>query len=316
MKKSLLFFFVNALLTLSCFGQQVPNGGMEIWDTTFTPEYPVNWLTNSFYASLPCWPPPNTAIKSNDFHSGNWAVKLEAQGCIDDLGLQQVYIGILACGNTTNPNLAHGIPYNQRPAQLNFYYKYNKVGTDTGFAKIVLRLLDSLGHAGTIIGDGKISIINDTNIYTPLVIPINYYLPDTPQIMQIVFATSKTLADNEYHPLNTLPGNGAYIGTTLWIDDVTVSGGTLGIHESINENLWSLYPNPSTNYSILSFENLRQEKHVLRIYELTGKLVSLVSDIKTNYFQINGCGLSKGVYFFQLLNNDGKLKAKGKLVFQ
>ena len=286
---------------------------MEQWDTTYIPSFPVSWLLNTAYPSLPCYPQQITAEQTNQGNKGSSAVKLEAKYCTDDCGVQQVYIGFLAYGNTNNPQLLHGIPYNQRPEQLNFYYKFNRVEVDTGFAKIVLRLLDSAGYAGQIIGEGKVSIINNTNIYTQITVPINYFLPDTPEIIQIVFSTSKTLTDLGY--LNTIPGNGANIGTILWIDDVTVSGGNMDVIENQEISCCKIYPNPFHDYSTITFENSKKENCALTLYNSVGQLVRSFNDIKADKIRIERQNLKSGLYYFRLCTGKQTL-AKGNLLIE
>jgi len=311
MKKNLLILAI--LLSGNIFGQPVFNGDMEIWDTTFTP-FPSNWLTNAFYAALPCNPfVPISAERTNDKNSGIWAAKLESKDCIDDTGIPQIYFGYLAYGNTSSPNLAHGIPYNQRPDNLNFYYKFNRVGTDTGFAKIVLRHLDSLGNAGQIIGEGEISIINDVNVYTPVTIPINYFMNDTPEIIQIVFSTSKTIADNDYFPLNTTLGNGANIGTTLWIDDVTLSGGTLGLIENQRIYSFTIFPNPFSSQLVMQ-TNFNMKKAELFVDNIFGQTVKYVSNIAGVSFTLLRENLPNGIYFLRLSDGNDKIITSEKIV--
>ncbi|MEN9332655.1 MAG: hypothetical protein RLZZ94_1745 [Bacteroidota bacterium] len=311
MKKILLL--VAILLSENIFGQPVINGNMEDWDTTFTP-FPSNWLTNEFYAALPCNPfVPITAERTNDKNSGVWAAKLESKDCIDDTGVPQIYIGYLAYGNTSNPNMAHGIPYNQRPDNLHFYYKFNSVGTDTGFAKIVLRHLDTLGNAGQIIGEGEISIINDVNVYTPVTIPINYFMNDTPEIIQIVFSTSKTIADNDYFPLNTSLGNGANIGTTLWIDDVTLSGGTLGLIENQRIYSFTVFPNPFSSQLVMQ-TNFNMKKAELFVDNIFGQTVKHVSNISGVSFTLLRENLPNGIYFLRLSDGNDKIITSEKII--
>jgi len=214
MKKIILLFTATLCLTF-VFGQQIPNGNLEVWDSTYAPSiYPVGWKTNADYAAPFCSPTLYTATKTNDKNSGNWAAELRADYCVDDYALTQIYIGFLACGNNIDfPYLPYGIVYNQRPSFLNFYYKFLKVGTDTGFAKVTLLTLDTIGQIDKIIGSGSMEIINSINNYTLASVPISYYFSDTPDVIQILFSTSKTLTENNH--LADVIGNGANIGTTL-----------------------------------------------------------------------------------------------------
>jgi hypothetical protein len=286
------------LLPARIFAQQIINGGMESWDTTSVNPYPDSWLNNTFYAQLPCYPPLVTAEQTSDSKSGNWAVRLEAKECIDDLSNPQVYIGFLAYGNTGNPQLAHGIPYTWRPGELQFYYKFLPAGTDTGFAKVLLRRYDSSGGAGAVVGEGRASIINTTSVYTPLSVPIIYYLPDTPEFIQIVFATSKTIASPEYFSLNTAPGNGAHSGTTLWIDDVALLGGTIGIFEPNETEIAGTYPNPVTDKMVLTVQNFTPET-AYSIYDITGRQVAS-GKVESESTQLQTSFLNPGIYVIKI----------------
>jgi hypothetical protein len=311
MKKYLLILAI--LFSGNIFGQQAINGDMEIWDTTFT-HFPSNWLTNSFYAALPCNPfIPLTAERTNDRNSGVWATKLESKDCIDDTGVPQIYFGYLAYGNTSNPNLAHGVTYNQRPDNLHFYYKFSRAGTDTAFAKIVLRHLDSLGFAGQIIGEGKVSITNDINVYTPVTVPINYFMIDTPDIIQIVFSTSKTIADNDYFPLNTSVGNGANTGTTLWIDDVSLTGGTLGFIENQRIYSFTISPNPSSSQLVLK-TNFNMKNADLFVDNIFGQTVKYVNNIFGTSFTLLRENLPNGIYFLRLKDGNNKIITSEKII--
>ena len=312
--KDILLLSVAIFFSQFVYGQQVLNGNMEDWDTTFFPPYPVNWLTNSFFASLPCSPEPFTAESTNDSYSGCCAIQLEAKDCIDDMFNQQVYIGFLAYGNTANPNLAHGMPYNQRPTHLNFYYKFYQVGSDTGFAKITLRLLDSAGYAGQIVGEGKASIINDTNAYTLMSVPVNYSLPNTPEIMQIVFSTSKTLADKEYFSLNTTPGNGANIGTILWIDDVNIVQNPTNVYStSVETTAIKIYPNPNTGEFVIEMSISKVQDIEIKLFNVMGQVIysENLKRFKGEYLKrINTKGLSTGVYQLQIKTGYGEVNKK------
>ena len=295
-----------SVFSCNLFGQQILNGNLENWDTNNYPTIPVNWLTNANFMSLPCSPLLLTAEQTNESNSGNWAVKLEEISCIEDGAGEQIYMGFLAYGNNINyPNIAYGLPFDQRPKQLNFYYKFKSIDTDTGFAKVVLRLLDMNGNAGQIIGEGKVSIINNTNVYTYMTVLINYFLPDSPEIIQIVFATSKTLADQENGPLKTTRSYGADIGTTLWIDDISVSGGSLGVAASQEKNSYcSIFPNPIRDFAAISFKNQKNENYTLKIFNGQGQLVKTICNIISNQVILDRKNLANGLYYFQLLSSN------------
>lgn len=76
--------------------------------------------------------------------------------------------------------------------------------------------------------------------FAPFSLPINYLTADTPAFLHIYFSTSKTLAEN---PGNTTPYLYAYPGTTLWIDDVYNSGGSVSLSEDQPDQKPLFHPN-------------------------------------------------------------------------
>ncbi|MCF8371350.1 MAG: T9SS type A sorting domain-containing protein [Bacteroidales bacterium] len=304
---------LTLVFSVNLHGQQVINGGIEQWDTTYTPFYPVSWMTTAFAASVPEDPIPLTAWRTSNSHSGNYAVKLEAD---DGPFTSAITMGYLAYGSPGYPYYTFGIPYNQRPGELNFYYKFNRMGLDTGFVYVKLHTLDNTGHVEQIVGEGNVSIINDTNTYTPMTIPIYYFVPDTPNIIQIVFATSKALAETG-NLIRAFPGNGVTVGTTLWIDDVSLSGGTLGKFEFTEINPCNISPNPFHDFATILFDNPKNEKTTLTVFDYQGKLVKTIrsNNPASNQQIIKRTGLANGFYFFQLAT-DKQLISTGKFIIE
>ncbi|NLY23035.1 MAG: T9SS type A sorting domain-containing protein, partial [Bacteroidales bacterium] len=72
------------------------------------------------------------------------------------------------------------------------------------------------------------------------------------------------------------------------------------INEIENYNLLSIYPNPFTEYAIITFDNPKNEKYKLLIIDVTGKVVMEINEIYGNTVEIDGSNLSAGVYVFEL----------------
>ncbi len=83
--------------------------------------------------------------------------------------------------------------------------------------------------------------------------------------------------------------------------------------ENQNENSWTLYPNPMSDKTTLSFNNLRTENHIFTLQDTQGRCVRTISNITTNQVVINKDKLPKGQYGFQLRNNR-EVYATGKLI--
>jgi hypothetical protein len=75
-----------------------------------------------------------------------------------------------------------------------------------------------------------------------------------------------------------------------------------------------LYPNPSNGYMHLVCKGLNSDKAELRVIDMLGNVVNS-SDLKGNDDEwiLNENSLSNGMYFYQLLNDNG-IVATGKFV--
>lgn len=67
----------------------------------------------------------------------------------------------------------------------------------------------------------------------------------------------------------------------------------------INRNL-KIYPNPFNLTTTIEFENQNNSAYNLKIFDVTGKEVKSVSDIKANQYTLSRESLSEGVYYIEL----------------
>ncbi len=100
----------------------------------------------------------------------------------------------------------------------------------------------------------------------------------------------------------TLSNNGDVSGnhgySDAWV--VKLTNEPDRINEIENYNLLSIYPNPFTEYAIITFDNPKNEKYKLLIIDVTGKVVMEINEIYGNTVEIDGSNLSAGVYVFEL----------------
>lgn len=82
-----------------------------------------------------------------------------------------------------------------------------------------------------------------------------------------------------------------------------------------NEIQLTISPNPFFNQTVIRFNNPKGEKFSLRIYDVKGKEVRKINDIKSNEIILKKENLTSGVYFYKLLNSEGK-SYTGKLAVQ
>ncbi len=100
----------------------------------------------------------------------------------------------------------------------------------------------------------------------------------------------------------TLSNNGDVSGnhgySDAWV--VKLTNEPDRINEIENYNLLSIYPNPFTEYAIITFDNPTNEKYRLLIIDVTGKVVMEINEIYGDRVEIDGSNLSAGVYVFEL----------------
>lgn len=74
-------------------------------------------------------------------------------------------------------------------------------------------------------------------------------------------------------------------------------------------------PNPMKDKSVLHFNNTGDRKHQLSLYNMEGKLVSKTDNITGNEVTIERKDMPAGIYFYQLMSEDGK-SLTGKVVIE
>ena len=119
----------------------------------------------------------------------------------------------------------YGIEFASRPSELRFYYKYiKKNAADEGLA--VLRVKDS---AGNVISENEIAI-QEASSYQEGVVTLSYqYGASKASSIEVIFKSSNKDVNGQRNkewltppPHNDL-GTGEYIGSQLYIDDITLN---------------------------------------------------------------------------------------------
>ncbi len=239
--------FAMSLMFWSLFSAQaqiVPNGGFEDWDSTdiVVPyPYPLMWIWAHAVN-------PNCPISASETmepsllsSSGCCSVKITTHPC--KIGF--IYSGDL---NENMPRL-WAFECMARPAYLNFQYMFHPEGGDSAYVRILLfnydsitpgltnyQRLDTVGFASGYMHEEVIS-------FSSFSLPIQYFTEDTPAFMHIWFSNSKTLSEM-YTGYFGPPGAYASVGTTLWLDDLHLSG-TTDISERTRKETLTVFPNPA-----------------------------------------------------------------------
>lgn len=83
---------------------------------------------------------------------------------------------------------------------------------------------------------------------------------------------------------------------------------------SVSSSIVEVYPNPTTQFASILFENTTQEKYHLRLYNAQGSVVLTVQNIVGSQVELDLKNLAVGLYFFEL--QSGKNRATGRILKQ
>lgn len=283
MKKQVLFIaFIGALNTLNA--QSFPNGGFENWTNQGTYEDPQYWTGMNMMSMFGA---EETAIKSNQAHSGTYALKLiTSVSDIGNDGEMDTLPGILMLGTTDilNGTGTSGYPFIHRPDSLVGWYKLTSPDNDPFQLQVSTTKWNS--------GNGSQETIGAT------------YYQGQPSATYVRFSVPIVYADNslpdsiQAYIGNASNGSGA--GNELYLDDLSfIYNSTAGIQEQAAQI--RIFPNPvNTQLSIQSDQPIQQ----LAVTDLQGKQIFAV---KTNneYYQLETGDLIPGVYFCKLNFSNG-----------
>lgn len=234
---------------------------------------------------------PVTTSQSTDAHTGTYSAMIENKmfGTMIKIG------GILSTGyfdtkQTPPDNFIDGRPFTGRPEKLIFWYKYKAVDGDSCGAGLFLTKWNTeLNRADTI---GKCSQNfydqGDMEEFVKAEIPIEYFSEEQPDTINIAFIASAGV--NEAGS----SGN-AVIGSTFWIDDVSV-GYPTGIEMPLmSEGKVTVYGKPFRR-TIEIHDHSNSEGNLIQFYDVNGRFISSMrltqSKLETQF------DMPKGTYFF------------------
>lgn len=295
MKIALITFTI--LLSAILITKAQPNGGFEDWSTEFSHENPDHWQTLNFLSLLvPANPLSAFKATSIDKHSGNYALKIKTvflnnkPSSIktgDSAGT--VFTGKI---NYSPPSATYGFPYSGRPENLDFWFKYAPVGTDSAGAIVALLKWNGAGH--DTIATGTVVLLT-TSDFTLSQVPLEYNSTELPDTAIILFTAS-------------IDSVLARVGSTLFIDDVLFTG-WVGINEPELLSNVKIFPNPAKdNVTILA--EIKDADNV-RIFDASGKSAGIFN-IRNYTTNVNTSFFATGNYCFEIRDKKNKIITTGK----
>lgn len=131
MKKHLFTLF-TVLSSAFLFGQSIPNGGFENWNTVIY-ENPTSYMTSNLHGENGSTGPIN-ALKTTDAFHGTYAIQLTT--ALSGLDTSFAYFANGDPGKNPPPG---GMPYNQTPTGIRLHYKSNILAGDSALILVMFK---------------------------------------------------------------------------------------------------------------------------------------------------------------------------------
>lgn len=230
---------------------------------------------------------PVSTEKTTDAYSGTYAAMMTTKMASPPVSM--LITGSLATGTfnelETPPNNMHlGMPFTGRPERFVGFYKYENNNGDSCDIYAILSYWD--GSARQEIARAALRSTQTVTVYTKFNLPFNYTLPNTPDSISVVFASSAGGAQ--------MVGN---VGSTLYIDSTGFVYPS-GIHEvSPDPLLVNCYPVPASN-TLYFLLNKIVDDGMLLIFNEAGSTVKSLA-VNSNNMVISLNNFASGKYYYQ-----------------
>ncbi|MBP7497485.1 MAG: T9SS type A sorting domain-containing protein [Bacteroidales bacterium] len=282
---------------LSFIGAQTdfPNGNFENWSSVSSEE-PDYWNTYNVFGII-FNNKQLAASKTPDSYDGSWALRLQTDKYF--LGSDSMYFGFVTNGNlfeNEGKNPTGGLAINKTPDKLTFYYKYSPVGYDSAVAGLFLYKYDNINKKRIQLDSSLVTLL-PAQQFTLMEIPVNYNEIDIPDTLNITFASSNVIKDDNYKG----------VGSVLIIDklDLIYKEGTFTKSKISEDSHISIFPNPAKNYLTLIFDDQLSGNSTINIFNPCGdavlsKNISHYDSAKS--ISLNIQNINPGIYILKITN--------------
>ena len=243
----------------------LPNPSFETWSSNSTETCDYWFTLNQFVSQMGF----QNAVKTTDAYAGSYAMEMTTNFNPPggDTIPSFISVGLIDVMNPTTP--FQPIPYNASPTTLSGAYKYAAVNGDQAAIQAVFY------ENGNPIGTISEPLTNQST-YTTFSVPVT--LTGTPDSLIFI----------------AFSGNNP--GSVLKLDELSLSGGNVGLDEFKSMNL-SIYPNPA-NDKVMVKLNGTFGYELINVY---GTVVASASNLN-NAIEIDLTQFTSGTYLIRLTN--------------
>jgi len=280
MKKMTIILVIMIGMTIT-LKAQIPNNGFENWNSVGNCMKPSGWFstndfldTNGTYFGI---------TRSNDHYPaaiGSYSLRIQNNTSL----AAPSSFGLAWPGDADGSNYP-SFAISGHPTSFCGYYKFLPENKDT------MRIFICLYKNGTEVVQAKLEDTVTVSSWSSFIIPIPTY----------------TDADSARIFLSSFNSNGAMLvqgNSVLYIDNLSFDNLITSASELTAQNeLFSLYPNPASNFVTLKIESTNKAKLILNIYDAMGSLVRSEA-LKQNQEQISIEDLSNGIYWVAIKSKD------------
>jgi hypothetical protein len=118
------------------------------------------------------------------------------------------------------------------------------------------------------------------------------------------YASVNLLSDTNICDINALPMNCipvSFSDSLVNYSDSLICETSTGVNEiNLSESWIVIYPNPFSNDFLIRSEKFIGTEVIVKVYDVTGRLIYSDKSIGLSEFQINTAGISRGMYFIKL----------------
>lgn len=292
MKKTITLLFI--LLTfITGFSQILPNPDFEVWEDFTGYEDPESWDTPNSFTSLAG---VTVVSKSEDAYSGMYSALLETKTVFG----ANVSPGLLTLADfvvdltTGQPSFLGGIALSDRVIKLTGQYKYS--GADGDSARVfMISFKHPEGGSKDTLGIG-LGYLHNAEDWTEFTVNMLTFSPVKPDTFNVIIQSSSDVL---------------HVGSTLYIDDLSLETITGIFNLSERNNEIKVYPNPVSDLVKFEMEN-RNDNMKLSVFDNTGREV-ITETFNSNTIELSMGTLPTGVYSYRV-GNAGKLLGSGSFI--
>jgi hypothetical protein len=287
--KMFLYSCIISALTLTCFaGAQTPlmNGGFESW-TLFKgsgsfkdfEEPSDGWSSGNGVTHVAVNASP-VAEKSTDAAQGMYSAKLTTRSIFGQIAAGSLFLGHFKLNLIDFAKSAVlGMPFTDRPAGFNGFYKYLPVKQDS--ATLYARLTRWTGSSQVVVGEAVVTEYDAVPNWTAFSIPFVYYSQATPDSLRIVLASS---AGGE-----NFRGE---VGSVLFVDAVELNYSPMSVSDNAPNSTQVIM---NVFHDVLEIQQGPGCSTLVRIINSVGDVVIESTNSHSPYF-VDCSSLSSGFY--------------------